>query len=199
MGVLAGVLLAVFSVPYLAGAARTWSESAVRVVQEGGDRLVSNVAKEGASERVVLGLAAAISVMVPGITAWLLILAGKGAMRLRGIAAVLTAVVGVVAFFYHPTGVALGALILGLVLAGLVIAGTGPLVVVPLAALAAVVATVYLPRLIWTNYAIEARASRNLHMALMGSFHNTWEMRWLLLVLAAVPFLLAARSALGRR
>ena len=65
-------------------------------------------------------------------------------LRLREVIAVLLAALGIASFFYLPGGTAVGVALFALLAAGLVVAVTGPIVVAPLAALASLIATVFL-------------------------------------------------------
>ncbi len=194
VGVLVGIALAAGAVPYLAGAARSLSDDAQRVVGSAGAHLVRALGGVGAPGRVVLGLTAVVAVLVPGVTAWLLVLAARGVRRLRVVVAVVLALIGIAAFFYQPAGNALGALVLALAVAGAAVALSGPLVVAPLAALAGPIGAEFLPRLLVGPAAIPDAPVSQLHQAVFASPGSPWWLRVVLVVVAAVPFALGVRA-----
>jgi hypothetical protein len=198
IGAVVGVAIALGHVPYLAGAARTLAETALRLVDSGGAHLIHAVAKRGAPRRVVLGLTALVAVLAPGVTALLLVLAARGTLRLRAIVGILLAVLGATSFYYHPHGVATGAIVLGLAVAGIAVVATGPLVVAPLAALAGLIGATYLPRLLFHQNAVEGGAVREMHTALFARPGDPTALKVALVVVAAVPFVFALRWVLRR-
>jgi hypothetical protein len=198
IGAVLGVAVAVGRVPYFAGAARALAETALRLVDSGGDDLIGHVARTGAPRRVVLGLSAFVAVLAPGLTALLLVLAARGTLRLRAVVGVLLAVLGVASFFYHPHGIATGVVVLALVVAGVAVVATGPFVAAPLAALAGLIGATYLPRLVTHSNRVEHVAVEAMHRAVYARAGDPTALRVALLVLAAVPFALAVRFLLRR-
>jgi hypothetical protein len=196
IGVVAGVAIGVGRLAYFEGAATSLCGTALRVLDTGGLTLIHAAADHGAPRRVVEGLAAVLAILVPGITALLLIVAARATLRLRQIIAVLLAALGIAAFFYLPGGSAVGVAVLALLAAGLVVAVTGPFVVTPLAALASLIATVYLPRLVRGDRSLPTAPISDLHRALFATSGSPFWLRLIVLVLAAAPFALAARLAL---
>jgi hypothetical protein len=151
LGVVVGVAIGIGKLPYFDGAATSLCDTALRVVDTGGLTLIHGAAKHGAPQRVVEGLVAILAILVPGVTALLLIVAARATLRLREVIAVLLAALGIASFFYLPGGTAVGVALFALLAAGLVVVVTGPFVVAPLAALASLIATVFLPKLVRTR------------------------------------------------
>jgi hypothetical protein len=198
IGAVLGIAVALGHVPFIAGAARALAETALSIVSSGGTHLIHAVAKTGAPRRVIFGFTALIAVILPGLTALLLVVAAKGTLRLRAVAGVVLAVLGVASFFYHPAGVATGVVTVALVVAAIAIAASGPLVAAPLAGLAGLIGGAYLPRLITHHAAIEKNAVETMHRALYGhSGDPTW-LQVAIVIVAFVPFLLAIRSILRK-
>jgi len=108
LGIAVGIAVGVGKLAYFAGAATSLSDTAERIVGTGGRTLVHAAASHGASLRVVNGTTAVLTVLVPGVTALLLMYAARGTLRLRAVTGVLVAALGVAAFFYLPHGVAAG-------------------------------------------------------------------------------------------
>ena len=146
VGIAVGVAVGVGKLAYFAGAARSLSDTAQRIVGSGGHTLVRSAASHGASLRLIDGVTALLAVLVPGVTALLLIFAARTTLHLRALVALVMAALGVAAFFYLPHGVAAGVAVLAFAAAGIAVVATGPLVAAPLAALAALIATGFLPR-----------------------------------------------------
>jgi hypothetical protein len=197
IGAVLGVAIGLGHVPYLAGAARSLAETALSLVASGGRHLSNAVAKTGAPRRVVLGFAGLIAVIAPGVTAFLLVAGARGTLRIRAIAALLLAVLGVCSFFYHPAGVASGDVTLALIVAAIAVAASGPLVAAPLAALAALIGTAFLPRLV-THTGVERNAVEAMHRALFDSAGDPLALRWAMVVVALVPFAFALRLIIRR-
>ncbi len=193
LGVGAGIAIGVGGVPYFAGAASSLSDTAQRIVGSGGLTLVHSVARRGASRRVVQGITSLLRLLVPGVTAFLLILAARLTMRLRMLVGALVLVLGVVSFFYIGHGAATGALLLAAAAAVVVVFATGPLVAAPLAALAALIGTEFLPRLVRDHASVPHAAVVGLHRALFATAGSPLWLEILVLALAALPFLIAAR------
>jgi hypothetical protein len=198
VGVVGGIVIAAGRIPYLAGAGRSLADNAQRVIGTGGAQLVSTVARHGAPQRAVLGVTALVAVLIPGIAALLLIVAARSAERLRGVVAFLLAALGIAAFAYQPTGHALGAMVLALAVAGAAVALAGPLVVAPLAALAALIGAEFLPRLLAGHSTLPNAPVAELHRALFGTVNQSLWLRVVVLLVAAVPFWWAARLVLRR-
>ena len=79
-------------------------DTALRIVNTAGLTVIHDAANYGAPRRVVLGLAAVLAVVLPGVTALLLLVAAHATLRLRRVIGVLLAALGVAAFFYLPGG-----------------------------------------------------------------------------------------------
>jgi len=193
VGVVAGIAIGVGRLAYFEGAAVSLCDTILRVVDTAGLTLIHDAAKYGAPRRVVLGLTAALAVVLPGVAALLLVVAARATMRLRRIIGLLIAALGIAAFFYLPGGTAVGVAALALLAAALVVAVTGPLVVAPLAALAALIATVFLPRLLLGKDRRLSVPIADLHQALFSTIGSPYWLRIAVVVLAAVPFGLACR------
>jgi hypothetical protein len=197
IGAVVGVAVALGGVPYFAGAARQLADTALAVVASGGHRVVRAVARRGVPQRVVLGLTGVVAVLAPGVTAWLLVAAARGSLRLRSVIAVLIVALGAASFAYHPNGVAAGVLLFALVAAGLAVVATGPLVAAPLAAAAGLIGGTEVPSLV-LRARIRPPAADDLHQALFASPGSPLPLRVVLVVVAIVPFLLALRGVLRR-
>lgn len=196
-GVAVGIAVGIGKLPYLTGAATSLSDTSQRLTGSGGLSLVHWIAKHGAPRRVVEGLTAFLSILVPGLTALLLVWAARLSLRLRALIGVIVALIGAAAYHYFGVGVATGTLMFALALAALVAAAaTGPLVALPLAALAALIGTEYLPRLVTGQASVPRSTVVRLHEALISHPGAPVWMSVLALVLAAVPFAFAARLAL---
>jgi heme/copper-type cytochrome/quinol oxidase subunit 4 len=188
-----GVALGLGHLAYFHGAAQSLSDTALRLVNTAGLTLAHDAATHGAPRRVVEGFTAVLAVLLPGVTAFLLVFAGRSTLRLRAIVAVLLAVLGIAAFFYLPGGNATGVAVLALAAAGLAVAATGPLVVAPLVALATLIALAFLPRLLASHSTLPNTPVNALHQALFASAGSPLWLRVIVLLLAALPFALAAR------
>ena len=193
LGIAAGIAIGVGKLPYVAGAATSLSDTAQRVVGTAGLSLVHSAARHGASRRVVEGCAAVLAVIVPGVTALLLMFAARATLTLRVVIGLLVAALGVAAFFYLPHGTAAGVAVLAFLAAGVAVAATGLLVAAPLAALAALIATAYLPRLLDSHSTVPNAPVSALHQALFASAGSPLWLRIVVLALAALPFAFAAR------
>ncbi len=198
VGAVLGIAIALGHLPYLAGAGRALAETALRLLVSAGTHLVSGVAKRGAPRQVVLGLSSLLAVVAPGLTALLLVLAARGTLRVRAIAGVVVAVLGVASYFYHPAGVATGVVVLALALAAVAVALTGPLVAAPLAGAAGLIGGTYLPRLVTRSASVERTAVESMHRAIYGHGGDPLALRAALVVVAAAPFALAVRYVLRR-
>jgi hypothetical protein len=197
VGGLIGVAVGLGKVPYLAGAAFTLAGTALRIVHSAGLTLVHQVARRGASRRAVLGLSALVGVLVPGAAALGLVLAARAALRLRALLALAVVAVGVASAVYLPAGAAAGTVVLALLVAAVAALATGPLLVAPLAGVAGLLAAVYLPGFLDPRKLAGAPVT-DLHLALFGRpGHPLW-LEALVLAVAAVPFLLAARRVMAR-
>ena len=193
VGVVLGIALGVGRLPYFQGAAKSLTDTALRVVGTAGLTLAHSAATHGAPRRAVDGLTAVLGVLLPGVTALLLVCAGRSTLRLRTVVAVLLALLGVAAFFYLPGGNATGVAVLALALAALAVAVTGPLVVAPLVALATLIAIAFLPRLLASHSSLPNAPVSALHQAIFASAGSPLWLRVIVLVLAALPFAWAAR------
>ncbi|MHB1535681.1 MAG: hypothetical protein ACYC1D_13960 [Acidimicrobiales bacterium] len=197
-GIAVGVAIAIGDVAFLAGAARSLADTAERVVASAGQRVIRSVATRGAPERTVLGLSALAALVVPGVTALLLILAARGTLRLRALVGMLLVAIGGASYAYHPRGIATGTLALAVAVGAAAVALTGPLVVAPLAGLAGLIGATYLPRLLAPGASVPTATVATLHTALYGHPGAPLALRVLVLVVAAVPFAVAARLVLRR-
>ncbi|MGA2803438.1 MAG: hypothetical protein ABSF89_03455 [Acidimicrobiales bacterium] len=193
VGIAVGVAVGVGKLAYFAGAATSLSDTAQRLVGSGGHTLVRSAAGHGASRRTLNAITAVAAVVVPGVTALLLIYAARATLHLRAVVALVMAGLGVAAFFYLPHGVAAGAAVLAFVAAGIAVAATGPLVAAPLAALAALIATEFLPRILASHSTLPNVPVVALNQAIFAGAGSPVWLRVVVLVLAALPFALAAR------
>jgi hypothetical protein len=191
LGLAAGIAIAAGDVAFVAGAARALADTLERIVGSGGHHVIRAIAKHGAPKRVVQGLTALIAILLPGLTALLLIVAAKGTARLRALAAVVIVIVGVAGYAYHPHGIATGTLTLALVVAGAAVAITGPIVVAPLAAMAGLIGAEFLPQLFRAHSTTPNATVRSLHQALFGHPGAPLALRVVVVIVAAIPFALA--------
>jgi hypothetical protein len=198
VGVVAGVAIAIGHLDYLAGAARTLADTAERLVGSGASRLIQRLATTGASRRVVLGLTGAVAVLVPGLTAFLLIAAARGSLRLRAVIALLVLALAAATYVYPPGGQATGVLFLVLVVAAVAVAFTGPLVAAPLAALAGLIAGEFLPGLVQSGRVVTQGSVSDLHQAIFGRPGTPVLLQLAVLLLALIPFAAAARLVFWR-
>ena len=191
VGVAVGVAVGVGKLAYFAGAATSLSDTAQRLVGSGGHSIVRSVAGRSASRRTLNAITAVVAVLVPGVTALLLVYAARATLQLRAVVALVMAGLGVAAFFYLPHGVAAGAAVLAFVAAGIAVAATGPLVAAPLAALAALIATGFLPRILASHSTLPNVPVAALNQAIFAGAGSPVWLRVVVLVLAALPFVLA--------
>lgn len=196
IGAVVGIGVGLGDVPFLAGAARSLADTAQHLVADGGRHLIANVATSGAPQRLVLALTALIGVLLPGLTALLLVLAAIGSMRLRSVVALAIVALGAVAYAYQPRGVATGVLVVALAAGALAVALTGPLVAAPLAGLAALIGTEFLPQLVTGHSSLALTNVGLFHQALTGNPGTPLVLQVVLLVIAAVPFAYAGRLIL---
>jgi hypothetical protein len=87
----------------------------------------------------------------------------------------------------------MGVAVLAFAAAGIGVVATGPLVAAPLAALAALIATSFLPRILASHSTLPNVPVTVLHEALFASAGSPLWLRVVVLVLAALPFAVAAR------
>jgi hypothetical protein len=193
LGVAAGIAIGIGKLAYFAGAATSLSDTAERVIGSAGLTLIHSGARHGVPRRVVEGLTAFLVVLVPGVTALLLVLAARATLVLRVLIGVVLAALGVAAFFYLPHGMAAGVAVMALAAAGIAVVATGPLVAAPLVALAALIATVFLPRILEAGSRLPDAPVSALHQGLFSHPGSPLWLRIAVLVLAALPFALAAR------
>jgi len=198
VGALVGIGIAAGHIAYLTGAARSLADDAQRVVGTGGAKLISAVGHRGAPRRVLLGMTALVAVLVPGITSLLLVVAARGARRLRSVIAVLLVALGTAAFAYQTGGHALGVVVLAGAIGVAALALTGPLVVAPLCALAGLIGGEFLPRILAAKSTLPNAPVSELHIALFGTAGASLWLRVLVLVIAAAPFALGTRLVLKR-
>ncbi|MDE3204006.1 MAG: hypothetical protein KGQ66_07265 [Acidobacteriota bacterium] len=192
-GVAAGVAVAVGRLPYLAGAGKSLAATAERLVLSLADRLISGAAHHGAPQRVVLGVAGVLAVLVPGFTALLMIVAARTSLRIRTLISLLIVAVGAASYVYQPRGAATGVLLLALALAGLAVALTGPLVAFPLALGAGLIGATFLPTLFAKHFAATQKGVNALHQAIYGRPGQPLALQIGLLLVALLPLAWAAR------
>jgi len=192
-GVVLGVAVGVGKVPYVAGAADSLSDTAQRVVGTAGLSLIDAGAGHGAPRRAVEGFEALAGALVPGVTALILIYAARTTLRARAFIALLLAALGAAAFFYLPAGHATGAAVLAFAAAGVVFIASGPIVAAPLAALAALIGTTFLPRLFSAHSTFPELPVVHLHEAFFGDVGSPLWLRVVVLAVAALPFAWAVR------
>jgi len=198
-GIALGVAVGVGEVPFLAGAGRSLAETMERLVNSGGNRIIHAAATHGASQRVVEGFTALFAVLLPGVTALLLVVAARATLRLRAVVGLLLVAAAATGYAYHGRGVASGSLLLALAVAGAAVALSGPLMVAPLGALAGLIATGTLPHLATAPGSSEPTTTvSSLHDALTGAPGAPTWLRALVVVIAAVPFAAGAFLALRR-
>lgn len=198
VGALVGVGISAGRVPYLAGAARSLANTAMRVVGSAGTHLIDAAANHGAGLRTVLGITAVVALLLPGVTALLLVVAARATARIRSLIALALAALGAAAFFYQPKGTAAGALVLALAVGGLAVALSGPFLVAPLAGLAGLIGGEYLPRLFTNHPSVPAGVVSDLHRALLSSPGTPGWTQVLALIVALLPFAAALRLILRR-
>jgi hypothetical protein len=198
LGVLAGIAIAIGRLALVAGAARTFAETAERLVGSVGARLIHDFAATGASQRVVLGLSGLLAVVVPGVTALLLIVAARGTLRLRALIGLVVLGLAIASYLYHPGGQATGVLVLALVVAAIAVAFTGPLVAAPLAALAGLIGAEFLPGLVQSSRAVTQRSVGNVRQALFARPGTPVLLQLAVLLVAVIPFAAAARLVFRR-
>jgi hypothetical protein len=197
LGVVAGVAIAAGRVPYLAGAGRSLAATSERLVLSGSNRLIHGAASQGAPMRVVLGIGGVLTVLVPGVTALLLIVAARTSLRIRSVIAVLVVALGAASYVYQPHGEAGGVLLLALLVAGLALVLTGPLVAAPLALGAGLIGAEFLPTLLAGHFAATQSAVNALHQAIYHRPGAPLLLQVLMLVLAALPFGWAAKLVIA--
>lgn len=198
IGVALGVAVAVGRLPYLAGAGRSLATTAERLVLSGANRIISAAATAGASKRAVLALGSLVAVVLPGLTALLLVVAARASLRIRAVIAVLVVALGAASYAYQPHGNATGVLILALVVAGLAVTLTGPLVAAPLALGAGLIGGEYLPTLVSGGMGATQSSVNAMHMALFNRPGTPAALQVAMLIIAALPFAWAARLIVSR-
>jgi hypothetical protein len=192
-GAALGVAVALGRVPYLAGAARSLAFTAERLVLSGAHRVVAEVAKSGAPQRVVVGLGGVVAAAAPGLAALALVAAAVGSLRLRAVIAVLLAGLGAASYAYLPHGDATGVLLLVMALAGLAVALTGPLVAAPLAMAAGLLGAEFLPALVASHTGLGQGSVNAVHLAIYNRPGTPLVLQVGLLLLALAPFAIAGR------
>jgi hypothetical protein len=198
LGVIVGIAVALGHLPYLAGAGRSLADTTQRLVASASNHIIHDLASAGAPRRLVLGLSAVIAVLLPGVAALLLVAAARASMYLRSVVALLIVALGASSFLYQPHGKAAGVLLLSLVVAGLAVALTGPLVAAPLAGVASLIGAEYLPSLILSHRHITQVSVEALHEAIFAKSGDPFYLQLVLLIVAALPFLVASRLILRR-
>jgi len=195
LGVAIGLAVSLGRLPFLAGAGRALADTSLHMVAGAARRLLAGAASSGAPRRAVLGVAGLLAVVLPGLTALLLVIAARATIRVRGLLAAVLAVLGVCSFFYEPGIRAWGALVLGLTLATLAVAVSGPVLVAPFVAAATLIGAQFLPTL-FRSGRVAQEALSAVHVALFGAPATPAWLQVLMFGLAVLPFLLAARLAL---
>ena len=198
IGAAVGIAVALGRLPYLAGAGRSLAATAERLVLSGANRIISGAASAGASRRVVLGLGSLIAVILPGLTALLLVVAARATIVVRRVIAAGIVVLGAASYFYQPHGSATGVLVLALAVAGIAVTLSGPLVAAPLALGAGLLGGEYLPTLISNGTAATSSSVNAMHLALYNRPGTPTALQVALLIVAALPFAWAARLILFR-
>jgi hypothetical protein len=193
LGVIVGIAVAAGRLPYLAGAGRSFAASAEHLVLSGANRIISGAAKHGAPKRVVLGIGGVLAVLVPGVTALLLIFAARVSLRIRTLISLLIVAVGAASYVYQPHGEATGVLLLALAVAGLAVALTGPVVAFPLSLLAGLIGASFVPPLFSKHFAATQNAVNSLHVAIYNRPGHPLALQVALLVVALIPFAWAAK------
>lgn len=195
IGAVVGVAIGLGHVPYLAGAGRSIANTAEHLVMSGANRLIHGAADHGAPRRVILGVGAALAVALPGLTAWLLLIAARATLRLRALIALGVVALGASSFAYQSRGHATGVLLLALVVAGFAIAVTGPLVAAPLAMGAGLIGAQFLPTLVTSRVgsAVSQSSVSAMHMAIYNRPGTPLALQIAMLVIAALPFAAAVR------
>ena len=193
VGVIAGIAVAAGRLPYLAGAGRSLAATAERLVLSGAHRIVTSAARHGAPQRVVLGAGGVLAVLVPGVTALLLIIAAKVSLRLRTLISMLIVAVGAASYAYQPHGTAGGVLVLALIMAGLAVALTGPLVAFPLALTAGLIGAAFVPTLFSKHFAATQGAVNALHQAIYNRPGQPFALQVIMLIVALLPMAWAVR------
>lgn len=198
IGAALGLALSLGEFPYLAGAARALADTAEQLVGAGGHHLLTTAATHGASQRSVLIATAAVGVLLPGLTAVLLVVAARGTLRIRGIVALLLLGLSVASLAYHPHGVATGGIVMAVVVAGAAVALSGPLVVLPLCALAGLICGQWLPRILDVHSDLPGAPVAAIHQAVWSNPGTPTPLRIVVLVFAAIPFAVAARLVVAK-
>jgi len=198
LGAVVGIAVAAGRLPYLAGAGRSLAETAERLVGSGANRLIRDAASAGGSRRLVLGLSGVVAATVPGLTALARVAAARGSLRLRAVVALLIVALGATSFVYQAHGKATGTLLLALAVAGLAVTLTGPLVAAPLTALAALIGAESLPGLLTSDRTVTQASVNDLHVAVFNHPGTPKALQIAVLVLAAIPFAVAARLIFRR-
>ena len=193
LGVIVGIAVSAGRLPYVAGAARSFAATAEHLVLSGANRIISGAAKHGAPKRAVLGVGGVLAVIVPGVTALLLILAARVSLRVRTLISLLIVAVGAASYVYQPHGEATGVLILALMVAGLAVALTGPIVAFPLSLLAGLIGGSFVPTLFSKHFAATQNAVSALHVAIYNRPGHPLALQVALLVVALIPFAWAAK------
>jgi hypothetical protein len=192
-GVIIGIAVSAGRLPYLAGAARSFAATAEHLVLSGANRIISGAAKHGAPKRVVLGIGGGLAVLVPGVTALLLIEAARVSLRIRTLISLAIVAVGAASYVYQPHGEATGVLLLALLVAGLAVALTGPVVAFPLSLLAGLIGGSFIPTLFAKHFAATQSAVNSLHVALFNQPGHPLALQVALLAVALIPFAWATK------
>lgn len=195
LGLAAGVAIALGRLPLVAPAAQSLASAAMSLADTGARALLRGIASHGASRRTVEAVGAILSVLLPGITAWLAVLAAKGALGLRKLVALAVLALGVASFFYHPVVGSVTTLALAVAVAAAAVMASGPVVAIALSTLAGLLAAEVLPQLLPGRGGFTAPAHM-LGAALYGSGVSPLIAGIGLLIVAVVPFLLVAKSVL---
>lgn len=196
LGAAVGIAIGIGKLHYFTGAATSLSNTAQAVVGTLGLTLIHSAARHGAPRRVVEGFSALLAILVPGVTALLLVCVARATLAVRVLIGLLVAALGVAAFFYLPHASATGVVLLALAAGAIAVFATGPLIAAPLVALAALIGTVFLPRLVSSHSKLPNAPVAELHRALFATAGMPVWLRVVVLVVAALPFAYSVRLVL---
>lgn len=193
LGVAIGIAIGVDRLAYFAGAAGSLSDTAERLVRSGFLALIAPGDRRHSLGRAVGGFLSFVDLLVPGATALLLVAAARLSLHLRALIGLAVVILGATSFHYLSAGSAAGTLALALGAGLLAVFATGPLLATPLVALAALIGTRFLPRLVSGRRSVPRLAVAGLHRALFGTPGAPLWLVIAVLIVAAVPFAVAAR------
>lgn len=193
LGVALGIAIGIDRLAYFAGAANSLSDTAERLVRSCFFTLIAPAERRHNAGRAIGGVFSFVDLLVPGATALLLVAAARLSLRLRALVGIAVVLLGASSFHYLAAGSATGTLALALAAGALAVFATGPLLAAPLAALAALIGTEFLPRLVSGHRSVPRLSVEALHRALFASPGAPLWLVVVVLVIAIVPFAIAAR------